>query len=76
MENDLRLDIAVRWEGTGWVAYNVGAKPPHAAWNWSTSLGPITIEEIHNLFRNSNVLFLPPGEKGAEFAELDFTVVC
>jgi len=73
---DLRLDIAVRREGTGWVAYNVGCKPPHAERNWSTNLGSITVEEVKNLFRNANLMFLPPvtglDEEGYSLP-LDFT---
>lgn len=94
--SELRLDIAVRWEGDGspptdnemvsrrqsgggWVAYNVGAKPPHAEQCWSTHLGPATIEEIGDLFRNCNILFLPPASGSAHKTEdnipLDFTPV-
>jgi hypothetical protein len=72
----LKLDIAVRWEETGWTAYNVGARPPHAERNWSTRLGDITQEEVQTLFRNSNLLWLPPAaradEKGYSLP-LDFT---
>jgi hypothetical protein len=55
-----KLDIAVRWEGRQWIAYNTGVAPPYAAsQNWSTALGDIDVEDIQTLFRNMNLTFLP-----------------
>jgi hypothetical protein len=54
------LDVAVRWEGRQWRAYNIGAVPPFASHqDWSTALGELEVEEIQTLFRNVNLTFWP-----------------
>lgn len=62
MPDSSLIDVAVRWEG-GWVAYNIGRKPLHAEKNWSTAIGPAEIDEVFDLFRNSNLTFLPALEQ-------------
>ena len=57
------IDVAVRWEAHGWVAYNIGPRPLHASKFWSTAIGPAEIDEVFDLFRNSNLTFLPALEK-------------
>ena len=53
------IDVAVRWEDGGWVAYNIGRKPPHAEKNWSTKLGGADLDEVLDLFRRSSITILP-----------------
>ena len=54
------IDVAVRWEGNQWIAYNIGRKPKEASKYWSTSLGAASAEDIlEMLFCNSSVIFLP-----------------
>jgi len=59
--DDYRLiDVAVRWEGNQWIAYNIGRKPEYAEKGWTTSLGDCSPEDILDmLFCNSSVTFLP-----------------
>lgn len=61
MIEDFRLtDVAVRWEGAGWTAYNIGRCPTYADQSWSTALGACEVEDIISmLFLNSIVVFLP-----------------
>ena len=40
------------------TAYNIGEQPKYAHKQWSTALGPTSIEDIVALFRNSNITFL------------------
>lgn len=53
------IDVAIRWEGSHWVAFNIGHPPPSAAPNWSSPLGLIELDEIFDMFRNSNIVILP-----------------
>ena len=52
-------DIAVRWEGHQWRAYNIGKPAVNCSEHWSTGLGPLEVDEIFTLFSHSNVTFLP-----------------
>jgi hypothetical protein len=56
-----KLDVAVRWEGQHWVAYNIGRRlNPHSAQNWSTPLeARAGIEDVLVWFRHANIIFLP-----------------
>jgi hypothetical protein len=53
------VDVALRWEETHWVAYNIGRQPAYAAKSWSTALGATDLDELLDVFRNSNVTLLP-----------------
>jgi hypothetical protein len=56
-----KFDVAARWEGQHWVAYNIGRRlNPHSAQNWSTSLGVrAEIDDVFAWFRHASIIFLP-----------------
>jgi len=61
-------EVAFRFEGHGWVAYNIGPPTPWCAKSWSTALGTDDVEDLFTLFRHSNLTFLPPGPGGGRTA--------
>jgi hypothetical protein len=56
-------DVAIRWQGTQWYAYNAGEPTPYATPDWSTAIGDITVEEILMLFGSARIIFLPATSK-------------
>jgi len=54
-------DIAIRWVGHQWIAYNVGRTTTYSSKFWSTGIGDIEFDEVLTLFRRyASVMFLPP----------------
>jgi hypothetical protein len=52
-------EVALRWEGVSFRAYNNGEPPPFCNRDWSTRLGTTEIEEAIALFPNSAITLLP-----------------